>query len=708
MFDENRVRRGALLRASLLFASFLSPSALWAQTMLPPVDIRSAPGLLDAPQGLARIEGDALFTRRLGTNDSAALLSGIPGASLHEAGGVASLPALRGLGADRVAISVNGMTIGASCPNEMNSPLSYIDPARVERVDILAGITPVSMGGDSIAGTIVVKAAAPRFADGGGTLVEGRLSSYYRSVSKSIGGALSATVAGENLSLSYHGAGVRARNYKAGGSQGRVASTEFESYNHALSLAARRDGQLLVVELGRQYIPYEAFVNQPMDMVDNRSWFANARYEGDFDWGRLEGRVYWQDVRHEMNFLADKLPGSMPMNTRSTTFGFSTSATLPVGDRDTVRLGADAHHFTIDDWWPPVAGSMMMGPDRFVNLNNGRRDRLGGFVEWERQWSARWTTLAGVRVDSVWMDTGKVQPYSPMPGMMNPDAAAAIAFNARDRARNDVNVDAMLTARFEASDRARYEIGVALKSRAPNLYERYSWGRGSMSSRMVGWFGDGNGYVGDPDLKSETALLVNAAASWTGPGDSWKLRLAPHYSRVDNYVGVRRIGVLNAATGQVQLQFANHDAELYGIDVSGEMRLWKSEGAGEGRIVVAGDWLRGRDTDTGDNLYRIQPLNARIALEHRLGGWSGAVEIQLVDDKSRVDPVRNEPRTEGFALVHLRTAYETGRFRIDAGIDNLFDKAHALPLGGEVKPDGFTRPVPGKGRSVNLGLTVKL
>ena len=46
----------------------------------------------------------------------------------------------------------------------MNPPLSYIDPSNVAAVKVFAGITPVSLGGDSIGGTIAVASAAPTFA----------------------------------------------------------------------------------------------------------------------------------------------------------------------------------------------------------------------------------------------------------------------------------------------------------------------------------------------------------------------------------------------------------------------------------------------------------------------------------------------------------------------------------------------------------------
>ena len=57
-----------------------------------------------------------------------------------------------------------GIDLVPACPNHMNSPLSYADPARVESVTVHSGITPVSVGGDSIGGSIQVKSAPPRFA----------------------------------------------------------------------------------------------------------------------------------------------------------------------------------------------------------------------------------------------------------------------------------------------------------------------------------------------------------------------------------------------------------------------------------------------------------------------------------------------------------------------------------------------------------------
>jgi iron complex outermembrane receptor protein len=187
--------------------------------------------------------------------------------------------------------------------------------------------------------------------------------------------------------------------------------------------------------LGQQWIPYQGFPNQYMDMVDNLSYFANGGYERSFAWGQLTARTFVPTVDHEMNFLNDKGgtdggEGGMPMKTDAVNTGYRVAALIPLNERDTVNIGNELYYNWLDDHWPAVPGSMMMGPDEYVSINDGMRTRLGTFAEWEAQWAPRWSTLVGVRNDTVWMNTGDVQAYDAAPGMMNPDAAAATAFNA--------------------------------------------------------------------------------------------------------------------------------------------------------------------------------------------------------------------------------------------------------------------------------------
>jgi iron complex outermembrane receptor protein len=81
-------------------------------------------------------------------------------------------------------------------------------------------------------------------------------------------------------------------------------------------------------------------------------------------------------------------------------------------------------------------------------------------------------------------------------------------------ATTDNNIDLTALARFTPDAGQTWEFGYARKTRSPNLYERYTWGRGTMAMTMTNWFGDGNGYVGNIDLKPEVAHTLSATADW--------------------------------------------------------------------------------------------------------------------------------------------------------------------------------------------------
>src|SRR5690606_25026917 len=117
--------------------------------------------------GATNVDARSLQSLRAATSDSASLLRDVPGVSLYGAGGVSSLPAIHGLADDRLRIKVDGMDLISACGNHMNPPLSYIDPTSVDAVAVFAGLAPVSSGGDSIGGTILVDSAAPPFAKAG-------------------------------------------------------------------------------------------------------------------------------------------------------------------------------------------------------------------------------------------------------------------------------------------------------------------------------------------------------------------------------------------------------------------------------------------------------------------------------------------------------------------------------------------------------------
>ena len=702
------------LRATLLASATLAPAAAIAQeSQLPTVRVESG-SAAEAGQPLAATTLDAdELRRKAGTDsDTARILTSIPGVSANSGGGFSSMPALRGLSEQRIRVLVDGQPIDAACPNDMNSPLSYTVPQSIASIEVIPGVAPVSMGGDNIGGVISVAAAEPRFATGDAALLTGEASAFFRSNGDGFGGTVSLTGASEHVSATYTGSYTQADNYRGGGSKGTVRSTEFAKTDHALALAWQSALGLFEIKGGYHFSPYEGFANQAMDMTANSSWFLQGRYRGMFDWGNVELSASWRDTDHEMNFLADKLPGSMPMNTEVHTTTAAAKFEIPVSTRDTMKLGGEYHHQWLNDWWPPVAGSMMMGPGTFLNVNGAHRNRVGGYVEWQSQWSDALSSVVGARIDHVSMNTGNVAPYGTSMMQMD-DVMAANAFNAASHKREDDNWSLSALVTWAPSSTLAVELGYARKARSPNIYERYSWGRGAMASRMIGWFGDGNGYVGNLALKPEQADTISAALK-LAPAPGIAIRISPYYTRVDDYIDARFVKVLTNMMGMptpfVQLQFANLDAEFVGLDLSGEAVLAKSD-AGETRLTGSLAWVRGQNRSDGLPLYHQMPVDVKLGVSHQAGALELGGELEWVDRKDRVDTRRNEPVTRAYALVNLRAAYTLGAWRFSVEADNLFDKGYDLPLGGvslgDYKATGTLRPVPGRGRSINIGIATR-
>ncbi len=692
----------SLLKSRLLPVS----GTLFAVSLLAAAIAQAADGSIE------QVEVTGIPLKSQGVTGDAAAVLRHQGVNFSSAGGISSLPILRGLNDDRIKLVIDGAETTSACANHMNPALSYMDASRIHAVEVMAGITPVSVGGDNIAGTIVLTSEAPRFAQSAGdVLTEGSAAYFYRSNNHNQGVALNATAASDILSLTYSGSRDKADSYRDGNGD-KVLDTLYRSESHSLTLGMRGEDQLLTVKLGHQEVPYQGFPNQYMDMVGNVSNSVNVQYVQDFNWGQLDTGVTWQDVNHEMGFFTDEKPGTMPMLTEGRDIGYHIAAELPLSKTSTLRVGHEYHQFTLDDWWPAVDGSMMMEPNDFININNGERSRSAVYVESENTLNEKWQTLIGTRYEYVVTDSDDVQPYSTMGGMMNVDAAAAVAFNSRNHRRVDDNVDLTAVARYLASANTTLEFGYARKTRSPSLYERYSWGRNTMAMTMIGWYGDANAYVGDIDLQPEVAHTLSSTLKWASADT--EVSVTPYYTYVDDFIDAENIGTFNPRMAmQVTrpcLQLVNLDANLYGVDAKGRTKLAEGD-KGTLQLSSSLNYTRGERHHGGDDLYHIMPLQIKVALEHNVNDWANTLEVEWVDEKNHVDPIRQEGATAAYTLVNLSTQYQWQQVSLSLAVRNLFDRNYDLPLGGVYlsgwsagdHSEPFT-DLPGQGRSVDVGV----
>lgn len=724
------------LNAALSYAS-LSLFALSANAAEPvrlqAIAVEAAPeqqAALDATVG-ARVLDEPSVGERTSSSDTAKLIESVPGAQTTGAGAISSQPTVHGFSDDRMNVSIDGLELKPACPNHMNLASSYVDPSRVARITVFAGVAPVSAGGDSLGGAIQIETRPPEFAQPGQlVLVKGRAGGFFRSNGNAIGYDWRALGATGWMSLTYDESSSRSDNYRAArgfksGSvdigRDEVASTAIRgATNRSVTLALRHRGHQMQLELQRQTVGFEGFPNQRMDMTANSNQNAVVRYQGQFDWGDLRASANVQDTRHAMDMGVNRFSygTGMPMNTKQRTNAVKFAANVVASERDVLRVGADFQKYALYDWWPPVGGTM--GPNQFFNLDYGRRNRMAAFGEWERQWVGGFTLLNGARVELVGSDAAPVQGYDN--GLENLWGRDAAAFNAMARARTDINWDATTSFRLTLAPSWAIEGGYARKSHSPDLYQRFAWSTNAMAALMNNTVGDGNGYVGDVALAPEVASTYSLTFD---VGDRsrkrWQIITTGYATQVSHYIDAKRcnIGQCSADNGSassafVLLRYTNVSAALVGYDLSA--RTLVADSSAFGRVDVSavfGD-LRGKNRTTGDNLYNIMPANLKITLRHRLGGWSSTLQTLGVASKHRVSAVRNEMTTQGYVLVHLGTAYEWTHARVEMTIRNLLNAFYSHPLGGAYLGEGpsmttngiaWGTTVPGQGRSLDLAFS---
>ena len=741
------MRKPLALAVSFAFAA----TPVWAQeSTAEPVNVDVNATRYDAD---AVVAGKELDIQRAANVDTATLMTNVSGVAFQVGGAVSSIPVIRGLSDQRINTLVDGVDAIPACPNHMNTPLSYVDPSSIKSMTVYKSLKPVSVGLNSIGGAIVASTGQPTFAEEGESLITGNAGFLYGTNNNNIGGNLSVTAATDWISLTYTGSTSSANNYTAGGNYhnpqsttgttgggprsttvlppNMVGSTSYESTNQAVALALKNDRHTVQLKYSWQDIPYENYVNQRMDLTGNQQSRFNLQYWGGYDWGKLEAQGYYESLNHSMNFGPDKqyfygTTGNvlgMPMYSNSNTSGVKVKGDINVSETALLRTGVEWQRYYLNDWWPPVANSMMMSPNTFKNVNGGLQQIGSIFGEWEQRFDPTVKSVLGVRYSLVNSSTGNVQGYT----TMGTEVTDARAFNANTLSKNFNDVDVTLTTSYKHSEHQDGELGLARQVRAPNLYELYSWSSSSMDAIMNNFVGDGNGYFGNPNLQAETAYTASGAWSLHTADRDYMVKASPFYSYVNNYIdAVQWSG--NAATGYAKsnsqlipnqfnvLRYVNQNSNLAGIDLDGQMPIAKTD---LGRFSAQGlfNWTYGKNLVTGYGLYNVMPVNGKLNFTHQYGGWDNQLQFIAVANKNNLLSVeRNEIATPGYFLTNLKSSYSWQKYRVDAGINNLFNTLFYQPLGGAYQGQGGTMgingipygvPVPGMGISYYTALNVK-
>jgi iron complex outermembrane receptor protein len=621
--------------------------------------------------------------------DPAQLLRQAPGANVNSNGPLSGIAQYRGMYGPRIATTVNGNAMAGAGPNYMDPPLSY-SAGQLASLEIYRGIAPVSVAQESIGGAIEATLDHGEFAATADPEVSGRLRAGAQSASSGhrVDGALYLANARHRLNLG----AMTERGDNAEFAGGTILPTEYRRERYDLGYALQAKDHRLQLDYMRNETGDAGTPALPMDIQwidgDLLGLTYNLNQGGDI---YLEARLYGSDLDHGMtNYHLRAAPADPMMHRRNVatadTLGFSLAATVR-DDRGDWQVGVDGFEETHDaDIDNPNNPTFFI-----VNFNGAERQVLGLFAQRRQELGDAFSAEFGLRYNRVRSDADEVDGT---PALMagSPGAYLRDSFNNAQREQTDHNIDAVAKLWYRSNDSLSLYGGIARKSRSPSYQERYLW----LPLQATGGLADGFSYTGTIDLKPEVAHELELGADFS----DGRLTLSPRlfWRDVDNYIQgtvssnvaaimlVRMMNMQNGTNNPDPLMFTNVDARLYGFDMDWAWQL-------DEQWSVSGllSYVRGERDDINDNLYRISPDNATLALNYDTGRWSAGVETVLYARQDKVSEANAEQQTPGYGVVNLRGSWRASeQLQLSAGIDNLFDNTYREHLGGYnrvVNPD---------------------
>ena len=717
-----------------VFINFLIANFAIAENRIEGIDITKE---FDVPFSDNELGIGVSENEKIMSNDTGKLIDNFLGGNSIHNGGFSSLPMIQGLSDDRIKIKIDGMDLIASCANHMNAPLSYSDPVNIKNISVLAGLSAVDQGGDNIGGVIKIDTVKPIFSVDENQIFSGQFGTKYKSNNKTISANISLNTADQDTALSYFGSYVKAENYYAGGTfkdaglaasdrgwldSDEVGSTAYKNQNHQVSFSKVIDNEIYQVIAAYHDSPYENFDNQRMDSVGNKNYQLNLSQKGEYEWGKLTSRIYVDDTNHKHNFGPDKqytynnMSGQsygMPMEADGITAGLAVDTEIFLNDQDTLKVGSEIQYYQLDDTWASNSGEGMMTGNAFLNINNGKRNRFDIYGQLDSLWTENWITSLGARLGIVQTDSDDVHGYNQTNNMSSNQLADSDTFNASKRKKTDENIDISLLTRYNMEEDSSIELGYSMKTRSPNLYQRYTWSTWKMAANMNNLYGDGNGYVGNIDLEPETAHKIGLVLNHQDDNKNWRIKINPYYTYISDYIDANVIA--NRGDGYRNLKFDNQTATIYGLDVGADMHLFRTLNFGNFNLLSKFNYQKGRNTDADTDLYNMMPPNLTLAINQNVGSWNNSLSMLLVDKKDNVNSTRQERETAGFTKFDFVTSYQWESVSIIGEIENILDKSYADPLGGEYLGQGATMStgitrangtqVYAMGRSFNVALS---
>lgn len=653
---------------------------------------------------------------RLNATSLADLFAYEPGVTVDQSksGGLNDIR-IRGMGSDRVMISIDGapIPITYSFGSYLSTNRNYFDIDAMKSIDIIKGPMSTLYGGSALAGGIFMQTKDPSDFIKAGNNFGGEVKAGYRTGSRET--LLSGTIAGqftEKLSAfaritytnpnereNYHGRA--AKESLLGPNRTHPNKSQADTYNaltkwvfeanedHRFSLSYENFKETLNIDPLSNFNATSmvtTFLNQHTKDKNKREQLT-LRHDFDqatplFDRGFWQ--VYYQNSKaEEWSDETRKSPrdGSLSFRTRygnfeNKTYGLSAEFTKGIAQNNAIfhnlTYGINYREsrvktFRIGDTILLSSGQSIETED-FPNKSfpDSTIKELGVFLQDRISlFEGQFEVIAGIRYDHYKLDPKRGTAFETANlGVLPPSSISKGQFSKR------------LALLWHPTEENTIFLNYSEGFRAP-----------SFSAVNVGFSNPAYGYTSrsNPNLEPETSKSLELG--WNYLDDHRSFALTGFYTKYNNFIEELNMVGIDPDSGYMIYQAINLDkSHIYGLEAKAHMDLFTLQnGAGVIGLNASLAYAKGRENGTKNPINSVEPLTAVVGIDYTyLDQFYLSARVKAVQAKKEKDIYNSAApmmpqigRSPGYATVDLIAEYKPQRdITINAGLYNILNKEY--------------------------------
>lgn len=613
-------------------------------------------------------------------------LKQVEGLTYVRKGAIANDPVLRGFQKDNINVLVDGVRLHGACPSRMDPPSFHIDFAEVEQIRIIKGPYDLENPG-SLGGLIDVQTKRPKQGFGSDLgITYGSYDSLNASGTVSYGGEILDGLAGyayKRSGVPKSGNGKLITDVYAPTSPNRyrldtIDSTAYEINTGWFKLGvnptpdSRSELSYSYQDAEHVLYPYLK-MDADYDKTHRLNWtYRKANLTPLVK--ELKLQAYWDQVEHLMtdSLRASSLPSavvtrsySMQTDARTQVAGAKLRVSMAAGP-GTWKNGVDYYR---RNWDAENQRAMytMARPYTTLNMIPGVNvDNFGLFSEYELPITAALSIRGGLRGDLTRIKAEKS------------NNATAIS---NGTSFGEASANIQLT--WKPLPGLELFTGLGRGVRTPDPEELYI--NVPAAPPAVTW--RGNPRL-EPTVNHQADLGVKYAT------DRFYVSSSLFYSDLHDYINFFR-------ESPTVKSYQNIEATMWGAELAGQLSLPFD-------LFLKGSlsYTEGRNRDGDRPLAEIPPLRGLVSVRYDNGLWFFEVTENLARQQDRVDSGLNEQPTAGWATTDVKAGLNYRKWRLYAGVYNLFDKQYYSNLSYLRDPfsSGVGVKVPENGRNFYMTL----